>query len=81
MVKAKAHQFHFVLNQKLKDKLRSLFCYDEKNGLSGLITRILSCLIPEFKEEHKWGRQQLCKYKKISEDPNEKREHDFSAQW
>jgi hypothetical protein len=69
------HDFHLVINQKLKEQLRALKVFRNCNGLSGIIVRILELLAPVVKDEHKWGEQRMSRYRPVCEDPDEAREH------
>jgi hypothetical protein len=69
------HDFHLVINQKLKEKLRTLKVFQNCNGLSRIIVSILEILAPIVKDEHNWGEQRMSQYRPVCKDPDEVREH------
>ncbi|MBN2532689.1 MAG: hypothetical protein JXB88_07360 [Spirochaetales bacterium] len=75
MVKSQLHEFHFVISGNMKNRLKNLDFFKGFWGLSGIIVKILSLLVPVIKREHKHGKQRKNKYLYISPDRNEKREH------
>ncbi|MBN2442448.1 MAG: hypothetical protein JXJ04_13925 [Spirochaetales bacterium] len=75
MALSSIHDFHFVLNQGMKNKLQCLNIFEECKSISGIIVKILKLLTPVIAKEHKWGKQRMSKYMAVCKDPNEIREH------
>ncbi|MBN2441634.1 MAG: hypothetical protein JXJ04_09810 [Spirochaetales bacterium] len=75
MSKNSIHDFHFVMNKGLEDKLKSLNIFKECKSVSGMIVKILKILTPVITKEHKWGKQRMCRYKAVCNDPDEARKH------
>ncbi|MBN2442786.1 MAG: hypothetical protein JXJ04_15625 [Spirochaetales bacterium] len=69
------HDFHFIMDSGLKDKLQSINWLKKPVSLSGIMVMILELLIPVIRKEQKWGRQRLSKYMAVCDDPEKKREH------
>ncbi|MBN2439988.1 MAG: hypothetical protein JXJ04_01540 [Spirochaetales bacterium] len=68
------HDFHFVMDRGMKDKLRNLGCVIKSTSLSGIIVTILKTLIPVIRKEHKWGEQRMSRYKAVCSDAEEIRD-------
>ncbi|MBN2443279.1 MAG: hypothetical protein JXJ04_18100 [Spirochaetales bacterium] len=75
MILSNFHDFHFVMDKGMKDKIKSLDLFSKSGSLSGKIVGILNVLTPVIGKEHKWGKQRLSKYKAVCDDPGEIREH------
>ncbi|MBN2440726.1 MAG: hypothetical protein JXJ04_05255 [Spirochaetales bacterium] len=75
MVLADVHDFHFVINQEMKEKLKNLDFIMKSGTLSGIMVKILHVLTPIIGKEHKWGDQRFSKYTAVCDDPEETREH------
>jgi hypothetical protein len=71
----KKHEFHFVIPRGMRKKLKELTVFKKPLGLSGIIVEILKKLRPVVKVEHKWGEQRMSRYRYVSENKNEKRDH------
>ncbi|MCW8966699.1 MAG: hypothetical protein OQK82_08465 [Candidatus Pacearchaeota archaeon] len=69
------HDFHFVLNRGMREKLKNLNFSNKSNSISGMIVVILKKLIPVIRKEHKWGEQRMSRYMAVCDDPEEIREH------
>ncbi|MBN1698100.1 MAG: hypothetical protein JW881_11350 [Spirochaetales bacterium] len=70
-----AHEFHFVIPDSMKEKLKNLTRYGIKGSLSGLVVKIVSLIDPLIIKEHQWGKQRMSRYRSVSSRPDEKREH------
>ncbi|MBN1698795.1 MAG: hypothetical protein JW881_14865 [Spirochaetales bacterium] len=75
MVESDPHEFHFIMTDRMREKLHNLTLFGSRRSLSGIIVGILSCVDPLIIKEHKWGRQRMSRYRAVSEDPDERREH------
>jgi hypothetical protein len=73
--KQEKHEFHFVIPRSMKKKLRELTVFEKPIGFSKTVVEILSALRPVIKVEHKWGEQRMSRYRYVSTDPDEKRDH------
>jgi hypothetical protein len=71
----KKHKFHFVISEDIRQKIQNLEVFEEPMGFSKTVGEILSELSPVIKVEHEWGEQRMSKYKYVSDDPDEPREH------
>ncbi|MBN2443213.1 MAG: hypothetical protein JXJ04_17770 [Spirochaetales bacterium] len=69
------HDFHFILNRDLKNKLKSLPIFKECKSVSVLIVNILKILTPVIAKEQQWGKQRLSQYKAVCNNPDDLREH------
>ncbi|MBN2442362.1 MAG: hypothetical protein JXJ04_13490 [Spirochaetales bacterium] len=69
------HDFHFIMDGGMKNKLKSLDFFENQRSLSRIIVQILNFLTPVIRREHKWGKQRLSKYMPVCNDPDEIREH------
>jgi hypothetical protein len=69
------HEFHFLIPRSMKKKLRELTVFKKPIGFSKTVKKILSALRPAIKVEHKWGEQQMSRYRYVSDDKNEVRDH------
>jgi hypothetical protein len=69
------HDFHFVIDRGMKEKLKKLDLGKKSKSLSGIMVKILEFLTPTFRKAHKWGKQQLSRYKFVCEDKEEIRDH------
>jgi hypothetical protein len=74
-VKKKKHEFHFVIPRNMTESLKKLRVFKKTMGFSKTVTKILKVLHPVIKVEHKWGEQRMSKYRYVSEDKDEKRDH------
>ena len=68
------HNFHFIMDRNMKERLRDLDLFHGVKGLSGVIVRILKVLAPVIGREYKWGEQRMSRYKPVCQDPNVVRE-------
>ena len=75
MSQSNVHDFHFVLDRGMKNKLNRLNLFKKSKSLSGIIIQILELLTPVIRKEHKWGKQRLSKYRAVCDDPEEIRDH------
>ena len=75
MLMSHLHEYHFVMDSCMKEKLQDLTLYKKTGSLSGVIMRVLLFLIPVIRREHKWGKQRMSRYMLVNNDPNVKREH------
>ena len=75
MLSSHSHEFHFIINKSMKERLTRLDMYEKAGNLSGIIVKILSMLSPILKKKHKWGKQRKSRYLPISSHPEEIREH------
>ncbi|MBN2443387.1 MAG: hypothetical protein JXJ04_18645 [Spirochaetales bacterium] len=75
MIKTNIHDFHMVINRKMKEKLKKLNLPHKSRSVSHQIVKILQFLIPVIGKEQKWGKQRLSKYMAVCNDPEEIREH------
>jgi hypothetical protein len=73
--KEKKHEFHFVIARTIREHLKNLTVFKKPMSFSGIIAEILKILRPVIKGEHKWGEQRMSKYRYVSEDKDEKRDH------
>ena len=72
---AELHEFHFVMAGGMKKSLEGLDIFNRCMSLSGVVVKVLSLLAPVVKREHRWGEQRLSRYRYVSCDPDERREH------
>ena len=56
------HDFHFVINQKMKSQITETHAYTQTGSLSGCIKSILALLLPVARREHEWGEQRKSEY-------------------
>jgi hypothetical protein len=68
------HAFHFVLNRGMKKRLKGLDVFKNSRSLSGTMVKILQLLIPVFRKAHKWGKQQMSRYKLVCDNREEIRD-------
>jgi hypothetical protein len=68
------HEFHFMMNRGMKERIRGLEIFRVYKGLSRVIVEILGVLAPVMREEHKWGEQRWTRYRCICNDPDEIRD-------
>jgi hypothetical protein len=64
-----------VIGRKLKKSLENLPEFDRGMGAADLIGRILSHFVPLMEKEHQRCEQQYSRYRFVSPDPKEKRDH------
>ena len=69
------HDFHFVMDRRMKNKLKELDFIKNSGSLSGILVKILHVLTPAFRKHHKWGKQQLSRYRFVCDDKEEIRDH------
>ena len=69
------HDFHFVLDRRMKERLKGLNVFDGFMSVSGMIVKILKVLTPVIGKEHKWGEQRMSRYKAVCDDPEVIRDH------
>jgi predicted DNA-binding protein len=69
------HEYHFIMDREMKEKLTNLNLFNGVCGLSGIIDRILQILVPVIEGEHKWGEQRCSRYMNVCADPEVVREH------
>ena len=69
------HKFHLVIGRKTRRRLENLPGYDAKAGVSDLIMRIMKLLVPFLEKVHQGSEQQYSKYRLVSADLTEKRDH------
>jgi hypothetical protein len=69
------HEFHFVIARSMRESLKDLKVFKKPLSLSKTIVEILKALRPLVKAEQKWGEQRMSKYRYISDDRDEKRDH------
>ena len=69
------HDFHFVVDRNMKEKLRDLDIFKAARGVSGKVVRILQVLIPVIRRELKWGQQRMSRYMNVCDDPDVARDH------
>lgn len=62
-----SHEFHFVVNKVMKERLKELGLYVKSGSLSGVIKEVLKYLAPVIKREHDWGSQRISRYMLVSE--------------
>ena len=74
-LKKEGHKFHLVIGRKLKKSLENLPEFDRGMGAADLIGRILSHFVPLMEKEHQRCEQQYSRYRFVSPDPEEKRDH------
>ncbi|MBN1698790.1 MAG: hypothetical protein JW881_14840 [Spirochaetales bacterium] len=75
MIETCRHEFHFIMTDLMRGKLRNLILFVSSRSLSGVIVGILSRIDPLIIKEHKWGRQRMSRYRTVSDNPDENREH------
>ena len=75
MALSQLHEFHFLIAGSMKKCLENLDIFRGFRSLSGIVVRVLSLLSPIVKREHKWGEQRMSRYKHVSDNPDEVREH------
>ncbi|MBN1700170.1 MAG: hypothetical protein JW881_21845 [Spirochaetales bacterium] len=75
MAESDTHEFHFIITDIMKEKLHNLTLFGSGRSISGVIVGILSCIDPLIIKEHKWGRQRMSRYRTVSDNPDESREH------
>jgi hypothetical protein len=75
MNKKEVHDFHLIMDQKMKKRLGGLKFFRDCQGLSRVIVNILQLLSPVVKREHRWGEQRMSRYKNVCTDPDEIREN------
>jgi ferredoxin-thioredoxin reductase catalytic subunit len=73
--KQEKHEFHFVIARRMKEKLKELHVFEKSMGFSKTVTEILAVLRPVIQVEHKWGEQRMSRYRYVSDDKDEKRDH------
>jgi hypothetical protein len=73
--KQKKHEFHFVIRRSMRERLKKLTVFEKPLCFSAIIKKILKVLRPAIKVEHKWGVQRMSKYRYVSPDPDEERDH------
>ncbi|MBN2444922.1 MAG: hypothetical protein JXJ04_26440 [Spirochaetales bacterium] len=71
----KAHEFHFVINRGMKERLQGLDFFKGCKSVSGVIVKILRVLTPVLGKEHKWGEQRMSRYKAVCDNSEEIRDH------
>jgi hypothetical protein len=71
----KKHEFHFVVPRSMRENLKKLTVFEKPTCFSKTVVKILEALRPVIKVEHKWGEQRMSKYRYVSDDPDEKRDH------
>lgn len=69
------HDFHFVMDRGMKKKLKELDFMNDSGSMSGILVKILQLLTPAFRKHHKWGKQQLSRYRFVCDDKEEIRDH------
>ena len=69
------HDFHFVMDRGMKERLKGLEVFKDCTGVSGMVVKILALLAPIVKREHKWGEQKMGRYRFVCENQEEVREH------
>jgi hypothetical protein len=74
MIESDVHDFHFVIDRRMKQNLQNLMVFQYNKGLSWVIRKILSVLTPVIKNEYLWGEQRMSKYMHVCNDPDEIRE-------
>ncbi|MBN2440466.1 MAG: hypothetical protein JXJ04_03955 [Spirochaetales bacterium] len=75
MIISNVHDFHFVMDRGMKEKIKNLYFFRGFKSVSRMIGKILEVLTPVIGKEHKWGEQRLSKYKAVCDDPEVIREH------
>mgnify|MGYP003565447261 CR=1 FL=1 len=68
------HDFHFIMDRGMKERLMDLEVFKVSRGLSGVIVKILKALAPVVKDEHKWGEERMGRYLPVCGDADEIRE-------
>ena len=62
------HEFHFVMNQYMKERLLESDAYERSGSLSGSIRIIIGLLEPVVWREHQWGIQRESRYLSVKND-------------
>ncbi|MBN1697399.1 MAG: hypothetical protein JW881_07785 [Spirochaetales bacterium] len=75
MIESDPHEFHFIITDIMREKLRNLKSFGSRRTLSGVIVGIMSLVDPLIIREHQWGRQRMSRYQPVSNHPDERREH------
>ncbi|MBN1697245.1 MAG: hypothetical protein JW881_07010 [Spirochaetales bacterium] len=75
MLQSDVHEFHFVITEKIKEKLQNLKLFGPWRTLSGVIVGIMELVDPLIIKEHIWGRQRMSRYLPVSRHPDESRKH------
>ncbi|MBN2441428.1 MAG: hypothetical protein JXJ04_08775 [Spirochaetales bacterium] len=75
MQSSRLHEFHFVLNRGMKDKILNIGFFNGSKSVSGMIVNILKVMTPVMGKEHKWGEQRMTRYAAVCNDPEEIRDH------
>ena len=57
------HEYHFVMDSCMKEKLQALNVNKGARGLSGVIVKVLLLLVPVIRKKHKWGKQRMSRYR------------------
>ncbi|MBN2444115.1 MAG: hypothetical protein JXJ04_22315 [Spirochaetales bacterium] len=68
------HDFHFVMDKKMKTRLKRMEFHFKRKSFSGIVVKIIEVLFPVIRKEHKWGEQRMSRYKAVCDDPGEVRE-------
>jgi hypothetical protein len=69
------HDFHFIMDRDMKERLKNVEGFQESRGVSSVIVRILKILSPVIRREHVWGEQRLSRYRAVCNDPDVMRDH------
>ncbi|MBN1699994.1 MAG: hypothetical protein JW881_20965 [Spirochaetales bacterium] len=75
MIQSDPHEFHFIITDTMKEKLRNLHLFRTRISLSRVIVGIISIIDPLIVKEHQWGKQRMSRYRPVSLDRDEIREH------
>ena len=71
----KEHKFHMMIGRKMRESLESLPGFSDDKDVPGLIGKILTFLKPLLEKEHQQCKQQYSRYRLVSPDRTEEREH------
>ncbi|MBN1699049.1 MAG: hypothetical protein JW881_16135 [Spirochaetales bacterium] len=75
MIESVRHEFHCIMTDNLRERLLDLTLFGSRCSLSGVVVKILTCIDPLIIKEHIWGKQQMSRYRAVSDDPDESRKH------
>ena len=69
------YDFHFIMDEQMKDELMGLDMYSKSGSFSGLIVEILLLLLPRIEREHFFGKERMSCYELVHEDDEVIREN------
>ena len=59
------HEFHFVIDKNMKNKLMETKLFKSMNSFSGVVHKILILLAPVIRREHYWGKSRNNRYEYV----------------